>query len=162
MTLPDCVSSHMLSRPQSGWFLRGPSVPEHFLPHRRGYSIDLSASRVRRGGKCRGGELCYHGNSGVECRALNCIKMMLSPPKSLNLNRCWGGVEGTWTDARMALSEIKSKRAAPSHISISVLLLHISGGHPDRYVDNRREREVKWRFVLCPVMQEHDISQGII
>lgn len=109
-----------------------------------------------------GGGLCCQGNSGVECRSLNCIKMMLSPPKSLNLNRCWGGVEGTWTDARIALSEIKSKRAAPPHISISVLLLHISGGHPDRYVDNGREHKVKWRFILCPVMQERDVSQGII
>lgn len=108
------------------------------------------------------GGLCCHGNSGVECRSLNCIKMMLSPPKSLSLNRCWRGVEGTWTDARMALSEIKSKRATPPQISISVLLLHISGGHPDRYVDNRREHKVKWRFVLCPVMQECDVSQGII
>lgn len=46
-------------------------MPEHFLPHRRGYSIDLSASQG-------GGKLCCHGNSGVECRSLNCIKMTLS------------------------------------------------------------------------------------
>ena len=25
-----------------------------------------------------GGKLCCHGNSGVECRSLNCIKMKLS------------------------------------------------------------------------------------
>lgn len=71
-------------------------MPEHFLPHRRGYSIDLSASQG-------GGKLCCHGNSGVECRSLNCIKMMSSCPKSRasilmgaekvrrDVNRCLNG-----------------------------------------------------------------------
>lgn len=70
-----CVSIQIVTRPQSSWFLRGPSVQAHVLPHRRGYSIDLSASQ---GGR----KLCCHGNSGVECRSLNSIKMMLSRPKS--------------------------------------------------------------------------------
>lgn len=97
VTLLDCVSIQMLTRPQSSQFLRGPSVSEHFLLHRRGYSIDLSASQG-------GGKLCCHGNSGVECRSLNCIKMMLSCPISeasilmvaakkvgRDVNRCMNG-----------------------------------------------------------------------
>lgn len=123
MTLLNCVSFQMVTRPQSSGFLRGPSVPQHFLPHRRGYSIDLSASQ---GG---GGKLCCHGNSGVECRSLNSIKMMSSCPESeasvlmcaekvrRDMNRC--------TNGRVN----EKKRAAPPHISISVLLLNISGGH---------------------------------
>lgn len=71
-------------------------MAEHFLPHRRGYSIDLSVS-------LGGGKLCCHGNSGVECRSLNCIKMMLSRPNSeasvlmgakkvkRDVNRCMNG-----------------------------------------------------------------------
>ncbi|MEQ2281182.1 hypothetical protein AMECASPLE_027709 [Ameca splendens] len=44
VTLLDRVSIPMLTRTQSSWFLCGPSVPEHFPPHHKGYSTNLSAS----------------------------------------------------------------------------------------------------------------------